>query len=86
MVLWQRSACLACPLVIATESCESLNELWNSLVVVARSHVENRHKLFLSVPDLWKPLALVCDPTRDKVVDEPNIRKWKMRCEHCNSM
>ena len=25
--------------MIATESCESLNELWNSLVVVTRSHV-----------------------------------------------
>ena len=87
MVLWQRSACVACLLVIVTESCESLNEcgarwrfserVWNSLVVVTL--------MLQAVPDLWKPLALACDPTRDKAADEPNIQKWKMRCERCNS-
>ena len=49
---------LLVPLLIATESCESLYEcgadwriserMWNSLVVVTRSHVENSHKLFQS--------------------------------------
>ena len=54
------------------------------MAVWTRSHVEDSLWLFLSVPDLWKPSALACDPTRDKVVDEPNIQKWKMLCEHCN--
>ena len=73
------------PLVIATELRIS-HQVWNSLVVVTRSHVEDSLWLFLSVFGLWKPfLALACDPTRDKVVDEPHIQKWKMRCEHCTS-
>ena len=59
---------LPVPLMIATESCESLNECgarwriagraWNSLVVVTRSHVENSHKLFLSILDPQNPWLL----------------------------
>ena len=80
--------------MITTESCESLNEI--SLVgrdAKSRDSCSRLGTLFfgrvwslLAVPrKSLKPLALACEPTRDKVVDEPNIQKWKMRCEHCNS-